>query len=863
MNYTYYKNLTGLLLTLGLLGCSGGGSSAQNDDINTNPPSNIPSGTYTVHAVDDNIVNAIVNAPECASFTETGVGIYKLTECISEPSTVNVLNGFIDTNNNGKQDNNETFQYAPLKLQVSQSGLSDDFTVSPLTTLAAQDLNLSELAEALGISVSDLFKDTQNTRELQRAINALLISAREAGITKYDSFLQDLVQQIKSSNRKGLQAINDAKNNMKANSTTYQSKFGVVFGGFITDISDLNLSDTALLQNLQKKHTVPEGKIQLGGFIYDGIIANADITIYDGNSSIMSSSSDENGKYILNINQTILETPKIFKIVAVSDNIKLISYVTTNELKAHMIGQKISSANLHDLIVSNVTTAKAVVIQKVLPQALNNPSKMNEAKNLVESLYKSDIIKVAATIKDVVDNGKNIEINGTAGDTLELAQDIVNFDARSQQLTTSLPVNVSQEDITATTQAMQNDPLLNTQVESPVTQTNKSNLRSIMEKNRLYSFDYHKELPTYKFTYESIKFNSDGSNTHKSYDFNGTDWNVFEDMSGTADDIQWSSDGTAMYIVNSNYQPQKVTLLATEELNILGETSHIYFQQFEITAEPKDKFYTNFIQTSKHEGTLNFSSLNDTDKEMTINYESNNSVVTYHLNDNGTYYRTNEPNTTYKYRTQIKDGKTYIIFDDGQTHDGDGSILYLDFSNSKVYKKSYHNIGYSEYNITYDGNILLFIWKNLSDFQRQNLEYQLSQAHHNAVYSETNTWWNVTQKTIYQFIKSLSGANSLTMFLSERTLYDVTTDDGNTWYVERLDFSYDVSEVYSSGIDSNGAYNDTTRIININANSFTLEDQTKVQIVNIYDDYILVTINGVETRIYMDQQKAQAYRDSL
>jgi len=846
----YKKVILSVALAGFLVGCGGGGGGSS--ESSGGGSSNVPTGAYTVNAADDSIVGAIVSAPECASFSEGGSGIYTLKECISMPSSINVINGFVDTNGNGVQDNNETSQIAPLKLLVSQSGLNDNFTVTPLTTLAAQDRNLSALANALGVNLGDLFQDKSVNRGLQRAVNAILISARKAGITKFDSFVQDFATQLKDSNGTGLAALNDVKTYMKNHENSYKVKFGVVFGGFIDDTSTLDLNSSTVLSAVHNTHAVTSGKILLGGFIYDTVIPNAVVKLYDGSSVIASTTSDANGRYFLEVDQSVLNTSKVYKLEAVSGKIKLISYVTTQELKDNLTGRQVSSGNLEDLVVSNVTTAKAVLIEKTNPGAENNATAMNESKALVENLYNQDILTISGVIKDVVDNNKTLT---TATDTLHLAQNVVEVNSTTKEVTTTLPSDVNQSVVDVQVTNIQNDPLLSTQVNSTVV-VNEGSLRAIMENHTLYSFDYRFSFQPFSLTYESSLIHPDGSdsNYEYKYDANSSSWIVFDDMSGNAGDILWSSDGTKLYVVAPEAIPEKMTLMAKENISVLGNTIKIYHIQEEVTAEPGDTYYTDFVANAEHSGTINFNSMSGNDKNITINYEGGNSIA-YHLDDNGTYYGSNNQSTHYKYHTLVKAGKTFVIFDDGETNDGGGVMICLDFANQKAYERGYHNIGFKDSDIDYDGVALLRIWKNLPSLQQFELGMMINNAQSTAVHSATNTWWQVTQRVIYNYIKSLEGKEGLKKFLAEREMYEVTNNDSSSWGIETLNFDFNFSNMFYSGTDYN--------ITDYTATSFTLEGSTVVTVKDIADDYVLVDIGGVERRVYFNRAKAEAYINSL
>ena len=865
----YKKSILAITLASMLVGCGGGGSSSDSSSGgNAGAGGNsgggsVPTGTFTVNAVDDSILGAIVTAPECASFSENGSGLYTLKECIGTPSSVNIINGFIDTNSDGMQDDNETSQIAPLKLKVSQSGLNDNFIVTPLTTLAAQDTDLAALARALGITQEDLFEDNPANRNIQRAVNAMLISARKAGITKFDSFIEDLATQIKDSNATGLNALKSVKQYMQDHKESYKNKFGIVFGGFIDDTSALDLSSSNVLSDVEKTHAVPAGKILLGGFIYDTVIPNAAVKLYDGTTALTTTTSDATGRYFLEVNKNILDTSKVYTLQAVSGDVKLISYVTTQALKANLTGRQVSSGNLEDLIVSNVTTAKAVLVQKTNPNAENNATAMNEAKALVENLYPQDILTISGVIKDVVDNNKTL---ATASDTLSLAQDIVEVNATTKELTTTLPTEVNQTAVDAQVANIQSDPLLSTQVDS-TTVVSTGSLRSIMENHILYEFYYNDDFQPVPLSYSTIQINPDGSlyDYEYNYDENSSQWITSNNFDLNAGDILWSSDDTKLYIVAPSHIPSKITLMAKEKINVLGKSVDIYHLQEEITANPKDRYYTDFVANAEHSGTIDFTSMSDSDKNIIIKYSSDYNA-TYHLNDDGTYTILNNLVAIHKYHTLVKSGKTFVIFDDGETNDGSGAIIYLDFNNQKAYQADYHNIGFKDSLIHYGSTAMVNIWKNLPFFQQNELTNMINTAQANATHSATNTWSQITERVIYHYIKSLEGKEGLKKFLAEREVYAVTQENSSSLRVGTIRFSFDFSSVNFSGTDNDGTYNDDSNITEYTATTFTISDNGNsivLTLQDITDNYMLIKFDDGSTqhteRVYFDRDKAETY----
>ena len=749
-----------------LLGCSGGGGGSSSDPavitpvvieepiITITPPTNVATGAYNLVVVDDNIIGAKVSAPECATFVKNGGASYTLKECISAPSRIEAVGGFIDANGDGVQGADEANQAAPLVLKVSQTNLTDGFTVTPLSTLASQEANLTLLAQKLGVSEADLFTDNANNRNLQRSINAMFIAAKEAGIVKYDTFVKDFKDRILASANSGVTALADAKTYMSANQSVYTATHGIVFGGFISDTSSMNLADGMAALETAKGAVVSTGKIRLGGFVYDGVIAKAVINIYDGATLLASTSSDENGRYSLEIAETLLNQSKVLKLEAILAKTKLISYITTDEMKEGLIGQKLSSGTVQDLVISNVTTAKAVLVQKTAPEALTNSKKMTEAKARVEVTYTRELVVIAAAIKDVVDNNKSI----TQSDTQALAEAIVVVDATTKVVTTNVTAGGNTIDVNSTTIAnVTNDPLLNSQLTATKV-IDKDSLRAIYEGKTVYGLDYFSEFMDNKFTYGSSTLNTDASHIYQGFKFDGTNWIVFEE--GRDNGLSWSSDATTVYVSSDAWTPRKITLVSTETITIDGTPLDIYITQQEVTSEPTAGFFTNFVTNASHQGTINFSSMSDAgDKNITEVYANGSSSV-YTLDSNGTYSANYYNGQRYNYRTEVKEGKTYVIFDDGQTNDGSGSIFYLDFTNQKVYRKDYHNMGFKEANYEYGAKVV-DVWKNLTSAQKAQLETMLQDAYSQQSLSATNTHYQVGQRVFYQFVKSLDNTTSI------------------------------------------------------------------------------------------------------
>lgn len=668
--------IAGVLSTLLLVGCGGEGD--RDDDKASS--TNVPTLSYTVDVADDPIVGARVSAPECAKFTDNGNGSYTLQECIAKPSTITAVGGSFDMNGI------TIYQTAPLILKTSQLNSNASFVVTPLTTLASQEDNLSALASALGISEADLFLNKAEHQTKMREINAILNAARSAGITKYEAFVSEFKNQIK--NRSGISA---AKQYMIDNLETYRNTFGVVFGGFIRDLND-------------KTPPVTTGRVRLGGYVYDAAIPNATITILDGSRTVAAGTSDFDGRYSIEINATELETSKVLKFQAVSGKTKLISYVTTDELKAGNIGYRISSGTIKDLIISNVTTAKAVLIDKIDPLAKSNATSMVEVKLIAESLYATDILNIASSIKAVVDH--NASMN--QADTLVLAQEI----AAGEQ-----PANTNYTD------EVKLDPTISDQLNSTTPNTTH-NFKSLILGKTFIAFDYYREYSHNSqnpFTYMELTFGTDGSMSLKEYrNTSESNWSTDISLNEPAGSIQWSSDGMIAYDTSDFWPPSKHTLIRVETVTVGSATAKIYWIQDEVTADVTDGYFTNFKTTAEEQGSYNSTTNTITIDSHTIDLNSS------HIS------------------TMTKFGKTYYIANEGSS--GERTMYYVE--GTTAYEKNYDKIGTVSIGWFTDNVDALAAYKNATqNNQWAHIEDDIQQS----LPTEWNYWTNV-QRAIYDHL---------------------------------------------------------------------------------------------------------------
>ncbi len=411
-----------------LVGCGGGGST--------------PAATtsYTVSVVDDNIVGATLMAGGCTTSKDNGGGIYTLSGCSAQPASITATGGFIDTNGNGIIDTNESTQDSPLVLRTAQS-TGTTFNVTPLTTLT-YGLSTAEIATLKAkLGGIDLFGKEEANKELRQTVNALLAGATESGLD-VSTFGAALAKQINASASTGATAIKDAVTAIKANPSLLENTFGKVkISGFLSDsrVDAVNTGSNALTAMVAAK--VPAGKIRISGFIYDDIIKNATVSIkVNANpiAGVSSGTSDPTtGRYTFDIDSTLIPTGKALEFIATKtvgsgENIKLTSLVSTDKLLDNVVNGKANASRMGDLIVSNVTTAKAVVAQILNPTVLTDGT-LNSTMLTVESGYSDTVVKVAGAIKYVVDDA------GTTGgsvDTLAYAQTLVTSTGGTTGITT-------------------------------------------------------------------------------------------------------------------------------------------------------------------------------------------------------------------------------------------------------------------------------------------------------------------------------------------------------------------------------------------------------------------------------------------
>ena len=408
------------LVVAGLLvGCGGGGGSTPSTTTTS----------YTVSVVDDNIVGSTLTAAGCTGSTDNNNGTYTLNGCSAKPASITATGGFIDTNGNGLADTNESTQDSPLVLRTDQA-TGTTFNVTPLTTLA-YGLSATEIttlkAKFGGI---DLFGKDEAGKVYRQTVNALLAGATESGLD-VKAFGAVLAQQINSSTSTGIAGIKEAIATIKANPSLLdpQNTFGLVkISGFLSDsrVDAVRTGANAMTAMVAEK--VPAGKIRISGFIYDDIIAGATVIAKIGDTVLGTTIADAEGRYTFTLDRTSIPAGETLQFIAILDktgtgeDIKLTSLVSTDKLLASMVNSKTNASKMGDLIVSNVTTAKAIIAEKLNSNVLTDGSILESTMLTVESGYGDTIVKVAGEIKYIIDGAGT---TGSSTDTLVYAQTLV------------------------------------------------------------------------------------------------------------------------------------------------------------------------------------------------------------------------------------------------------------------------------------------------------------------------------------------------------------------------------------------------------------------------------------------------------
>jgi len=407
-------------------------------------PEDILITDYSVQAVDDPIINAVVTSDTCTGYEERTDGYYILTGCSAKPRSILIEGGFVDLNGDGiQQDENETNMGMPLMLNTAQVDKdSTSFAVTPLTTLVANaesDEEIEEIANAFDITKENLYKapgSENNISDILRSLNVLLIDAKEYGIENQLEFLKDFRKSIKeakedNSSSTGADLVAASRKNLaeKANDPIYIRKYGVVFSGFVTS-QEYDDTET-LLQGVANAYKVPNDEVVFSGFIYDDIITDANISIYyymESNGSkqeVGTAQTDENassdkkiGKWTIEIESKVLDEDRVLvfegKAKVGEKDIILNSAISTIVLR-EMYQSRINTADLKDVTITNITTAKLAILKQLksdILTAAEGAKEIIEKKQIIEQNPKVKAIlkSTSAAIKAVIDKNETMSI---------------------------------------------------------------------------------------------------------------------------------------------------------------------------------------------------------------------------------------------------------------------------------------------------------------------------------------------------------------------------------------------------------------------------------------------------------------------
>jgi len=471
-----------LLASIGLFSGCGSGSSISDTSVSYKPPTittvEVPQEVkyvgYKIKAVDEVIVNAKVYAPECNESVELGNGEYLLKHCSKKPSFISIENGIV-------KDLNIT-QSFPLVLNVSQTKKDDNFVITPLTTLLATDMNGSDvqkIASELNLSVEDIYNDPEkldvNITPFLHKINAIFIKAYEDGaIANKAKFLNIVREKIKENINNLDFNVTKIAQEVEMISQQKPHLFGLVFMGDLKD--GKNILDE--IKNLQNP-----SKIRFLGLVFDDKIANAKIKVYrkdTGEVLADNIQADNNGKWILELNNSWIDTIKnedfVVILEAIKDKIKLISSTTSTKLRKKItLSKNISPSKDTDLIISNITTVENVLLDKI--SALNDAKSYEGNKSIIKTYYGDKILKAAAVVKGSVEeiienNDSTILNNRNSTNTYELVQNILTV--TKNEFNQDVDVNITENDIDTNKlinleKNITNDAILSKQINGAIT----------------------------------------------------------------------------------------------------------------------------------------------------------------------------------------------------------------------------------------------------------------------------------------------------------------------------------------------------------------------------------------------------------
>jgi len=254
--------------------------------------------------------------------------------------------------------------------------------------------------------------------------------------------------------------------------------FGLVF-------ISLNDEDTNILDELRPKQTT---KISFLGLVFDKIISNADINVtrLDTNEVIATTKAGSEGNWTLELNESIVDDIKnkdfILQFTAVdptNNKIVLKSSVTSMEIRKYLDDNYVTSSEVPEFTISNVTTAEDAILDK--QKAFSDVNTYQDKKVTLKVYNKDKVIKAAAVIKKVVDdNNTTILENNNANDTFDLILKEVNVSNDGYEV--NLSSNLEEVNTTDVEENMTQNAILNTQINYVPSVDNEVTLQTISDK---------------------------------------------------------------------------------------------------------------------------------------------------------------------------------------------------------------------------------------------------------------------------------------------------------------------------------------------------------------------------------------------
>ena len=421
-------------------GC-GDNSSVSDSKINYNqqnifayaPQNEVTSTEYVVNAEDDAIIGAKVEASECNASKDLGNGKYLLEGCVAKPKYISIVGGQIK----GK-DVNQTF---PLILNTSQSNKDDNFVVSPITTLLvdANESEIKKIADDLNIAPNNLYKLAKQVTKvdltkINQKLNAVYLSAQMNGVVaKKLQFIQTV--------RKELNIKNDDINvtDLSKKVTEVSSKKPSMFGLVIINLSN----NDNILKEVQEQQNPKQ--TQFLGLVFDDKMPDANISLYRTDISvdnpIYKTKAGSEGNWSVSANDAniskLVEDAKnnksfilIMKAVDENNASKVLkSSISSTQIKEILKKTKrVTATNNPNFIISNITTAENAFLDKAKVLNANTKADIETYENKKTDIrtYDQDkILKVAAVIKDVIDNNASLDDYGDANNTYSLVTDSI------------------------------------------------------------------------------------------------------------------------------------------------------------------------------------------------------------------------------------------------------------------------------------------------------------------------------------------------------------------------------------------------------------------------------------------------------